>query len=296
MRERCNLCESEEFELFKNELRERDGKFQVFRCLGCSHMQLLPRPTEEEDRKFYDENRQDKNREKVIDYDMLYANNLFDTTKHVELVRELNKNTGSRILDIGSGYGFFVNELFKCGFRNVTGIEPSCERREFAEKYGSAPVIDYDINTPESEIGRFDLITLFHVLEHLSDPIAFLNKTRRLMEPGGIFVCEVPNADELLLETCEEYYEFYWIRAHLNYFNRKTMESCFEKAGFKNVEIRYRQRYGLDNLCNWLRTGKPQIDKPVFEIAETYKPVESFFREHLESKGRSDAIIAIAGI
>ena len=106
----------------------------------------------------------------------------------------------------------------------------------------------------------------------------------------------MPNVREMLLDNCKEYNDFYWIRAHLNYFSDVTLLDCIKKAGYRDIEIRFEQRYGLVNLCNWLIAGKPQIEKPVFEIIDAYKPVESFYRKHLESTGKSDAIIAIVRI
>lgn len=296
MKDLCNLCNAESFELIKSELRDEKEKFKVYRCKNCGHIQLLPKPREEEDKEFYDKNLQDKNRGKEIDYKKLYNNNLFDTRRHVRLVKELKRDTDCSILDIGAGYGFFVNALYGEGYKNVLGIEISGERRELAIENGAAKIIDFDIYRPEENIGTFDVITIFHVLEHVGQPIEFLEKLKSYLKPGGLLICEVPNVDELLINECPPYNDFYWIRAHLNYFGNKTLDDCFRQAGFEKREIRYEQRYGLLNLSNWLTTGMPQIDRPLFEIPEVYKPVERMYRAFLEEKGVSDAIIMIAGV
>lgn len=295
MGDRCNLCNTGEFELVKSQLRDDKVKYKVFRCTMCGHIQLLPRPTEQEDKEFYNKNLQDRRRQKEIDYEKLWANNLFDTARHVRLLRELcDDNTDMRILDIGAGYGFFVRALYEAGYGDVTGIEVSEERRAFAREHTPVPIIDYDVNNLCPDIGTFDIITLFHVLEHMPEPVVFLKKIKILLRPGTFFICEVPNVRELLLEQCPAYNDFYWIRAHLNYFSRDTLANCFRRAGYVNVEMRFEQRYGLINLCNWFTVGKPQIERPVFEISDAYKPVEVFYRDYLASQGRSDALIAIA--
>lgn len=294
MKDNCNLCNSQEFKLIKSELRDDKGNYKVFKCQACSHIQLLPRPIEKKDKEFYDRNLQDKNRQKEIDYEKLKINNQFDTARHVRFIQELCKDTTCSILDIGSGYGFFVNELCRCGYKNVTGIEISEERRNMALAHGNTHIINFNVNKPDRGIGRSDVITLFHVLEHMANPILFLKNIKPLLNKEGIFICEVPNVREMLLENSREYNDFYWIRAHLNYFSDRTLSDCFRKAGYDDVEIRFEQRYGLINLCNWLTTGKPQIEKPIFEIADAYKPVESFYRKFTERLGKSDALIAIA--
>ena len=289
----CNLCNSNQFDLVKNELRDEKTTFKVYQCITCGHIQLLPKPDENDDREFYSKNLQDKNRKKEIDYDKLRANNLFDTRRHVRLIKALSDDVNCSILDIGSGYGFFLTELYNHGYKNVTGIEISAERRDMALKHNTLKIVDHDVNKPDHDIGKYDIVTLFHILEHMADPIGFLKNIHKLIKPKGMFICEVPNVRELLLDNCMAYNDFYWIRAHVNYFSDKTLSDCFNKAGYEDVEIRYEQRYGLINLCNWLSYGKPQIEKPVFEIVEPYKSVEHHYKQWLELQGKSDAMLAI---
>jgi 2-polyprenyl-3-methyl-5-hydroxy-6-metoxy-1,4-benzoquinol methylase len=294
IREKCNLCNSAGFKLVKAVLREGRQKSKVYQCLKCGHIQLLPRPTPEDDRLFYDKNLQDKNRRKIIEYGKLQANNSFDTRRHVRLVEELCRNRKTRIADIGAGYGFFVDALFHGGYKNVLGIEISEERRKLGISNTRAKMIDFDVNHPGRDIGKFGLVTIFHVLEHMALPIEFLKNCRKLLGSRGILICEVPNVEELLLKTCKAYCDFYWIRAHLNYFSSQTLEKCFKLAGFKDVRIQFVQRYGLNNLAHWMESGSPQIDKPVFEMEAPYKKIEDDYRDFLVTRGASDAVMAIA--
>ena len=296
MNNRCNLCNSTEFDIIAEKLRDEKDRFKVYVCLKCKHVQLFPKPTQEDDKEFYNKNLQDKRRKKEINYEKLRINNQYDTDRHIKLLKNLCPNTNCSILDIGSGYGFLGRELFNNGYTNVLCIEVSKERREIALERGSVQIINFDLNNPDREIGRFDIITLFHVLEHMSDPVLFLKNIRKFMNPTGILVCEVPNCHEMLLDYCRAYYDFYWIRAHLNYFHYDTLMLCFEKGGFEKIEIDFDQRYGLINLCNWLDTGKPQIESPIFEINEAYAPIENRYREFLKSNKKSDTIIACARI
>lgn len=292
--EKCNLCGSNQFKLLKFRLREGQGLHKVFECEVCSHIQLLPRPTKKEDSIFYNKNLQDKNSKKVIEYEVLRQNNSYDTRRHVRLIQKLCKNNSAEIVDIGSGYGFFVDALVRVGYKNVVGIEISTERRAISLQYSSVPVIDFDINRHKRHIGTFDVVTSFHILEHMADPIIFLKNIKNLLKKNGRLICEVPNVDELMLSTCKAYNDFYWIRAHLNYFSKKSLKDCFKKAGFKKVRIYFEQRYGLFNLCHWLTTGTPQIDKPIFEMSQPYRIFEDYYRSVLSEQGRTDAIIAIA--
>lgn len=289
----CNLCGGGKFELVKDFLRDDQTKFKVYACQKCGHIQLLPKPTDEDEKEFYNRNQQDKNRGKEIDYEKLAANQRFDTDRHVALIKKLFPKKSS-ILDIGAGYGLFVAALYEAGYKKVKGLEISRERRAIAQAHTPAPILEHDVAAGPNVIGQYDVITLFHVLEHTTDPVFFLQQIKALLKPKGTFICEVPNVDDQLLANSKEYHDFYWIRAHLNYFNGKTLKKAFTSAGFKKIKLVYAQRYGLLNLSNWLLYGKPQIERPVFEINRDYAAVEDGYRKLLEKKGRSDALLAIA--
>jgi len=200
----------------------------------------------------------------------------------------------SRLLDIGAGYGFLLNELHKNGYKNIVGIEISGERRNIALEHCPVEIMALDVNRPNTDIGDFNVVTLFHVLEHVSQPVDFLKCIRKFIKPGGVLICEVPNVEELLLEECEQYNDFYWIRAHLSYFSQKTILECLRKAQYRHVEVQFEQRYGVMNLCNWLSYGTPQIEKPVFTINARYSWIEEAYRKEVKRIGKSDTIIALA--
>lgn len=290
----CNLCRSETFTLIKSRLRNGQSRYKVYRCEACGHIQLLPKPTPEEDHEYYGKNRQDRDTGKTIDIEKLQQNSSHDTARYVRFIQS-RFTTDQRLLDVGAGYGFFVEALRKAGYQNVLGVDISEERIALAPPVTAVEILNADVTNPDEPLGRFDVVTLFHVLEHMHDPIAFLRDLRRLrLVDGGTMVCEVPNVDELLLEVSEAYHDFYWIRAHLNYFGRAILLTVLEQAGFRDIEIIYQQRYGLLNLANWLMFGKPQIDHPIFEIDPPYRFVEQFYRSQLEMQGRSDSLMAVA--
>jgi len=291
---KCNLCDYGEFDLVKSRLRAGQDKFKVYKCKKCNHIQLLPKPTEADDKEFYSNNLQDKNCKKTIDLAKLKENHGDDTDRYVQLIKASFPHN-SAILDIGVGYGFFVSELFRNGYKNVKGLEISDERRELALKHSPVPIASHDVSAGPAVIGKYDVITLFHVLEHLADPIEFLKNIKALLKPEGVLILEVPNVKELLLDNSKEYNDFYWIRAHLNYFDQETLSYALKKAGFKKIALQHVQRYGLLNLSNWLLYGKPQIEKPIFNIKGDFKEVELFYRDYLIKSKKTDSLQVMAG-
>ena len=287
----CNLCGDNLFEKVADKLRDTDNP-KVYRCLSCGHMQLLPRPIRTEEKQYYDEDRQEKAIRPEVNLDKLRANFKSDIRRRAEFIsKKFSKEKA--ILDVGCGYGFFLEEMIQRSY-SIKGIEISRERRNLAETIVNVPVLDINLSEPDTGNEQADIVTLFHVLEHIIDPVGFCRNIYKLLKSGGCFVVEVPNVDELMLDACAAYNKFYWIRAHLNYFSRRTLAEVLKKAGFKNTEIIYVQRYGVENLCHWLMTGAPQIEKPVFEIEKPYDWLESYYRKYLEETGRSDTLFAVA--
>lgn len=292
MTDTCSLCGQASFESVVGHVRDDETR-GVRRCESCGHLQVLPRPTAEEDRAFYDANSQDLARGKEIDYEKLRGNNAYDTDRHVRLIESLGASREARVLDVGAGYGFFANALADAGFSAVTGFEISRDRRTLGNERGSVELLEVDAAEPGEHAGAYDVVTCFHVVEHTADPVSFVAALARLVAPGGTLVLEVPNAREMMLETVPAYFDFYWIRAHLNYFTAETLTRCVREAGLPEPEIRFEQRYGIENLSAWLATGKPQIDRPTFETQGAYRPLEEQYRAWLVEQGRTDAVIAI---
>ncbi len=261
------------------------------KCQGCGLLQLSPIPSIKEDKEFYDENRQSKNIGEPRNLTTIKQNSLADSKRRMEMVRlYLKKN--DTILDIGSGYGFFLEEMRNCGY-NVTGIEISKERRQISSRITSAKVLNVDLNEKEISLPKFDCITLFHVLEHIREPILFLKIIKKYLAKNGKLIIEVPNADDILLDASKKYKDFYWQRAHLAYFATGTLKQVVRKAGFSVIDTFYIQRYGIENFMNWLISGKPQLKSPEFQTKSVYKWLEDYYKKYLCKMGKSDTLIVI---
>jgi SAM-dependent methyltransferase len=126
-------------------------------------------------------------------------------------------------LDFGCSTGIQLHD-FHLKYRNeMVGVEPDPVRREHAREKGVRAYASMD-ELLECEPGRFDLISLFHVLEHLSDPVDSLVLMReRFLEPGGWLLLEVPNL------YGHDSFEI----AHLYAFSSLTLNMTLKKAGFQ---------------------------------------------------------------
>jgi len=202
----------------------RDSKIHfVSQCQICSHKQLFPISTKQELKEFYDKDMQLKLGKFSIE--QVHKQSLIDVERRSKIVPKKGK-----IMDIGSGYGTFLEKMKNY---DITGVEPSIKRRQIAK-------VKILKNLPKH--GKYDTICMFHVLEHLNYPIEYLSNLKPLLNKSGVLIIEVPNSDDIQLKK-EKYSKQFWQLAHLHYFNPSTLRLTLKSAGFSKIKIKGVQRY-----------------------------------------------------
>lgn len=157
-----------------------------------------------------------------------------------------------RVLDVGCGASGFLRRAGTLA-KEVVGVEPETRVREF---YRDALQIHSDL---DGVSGGFDLVTAFHVLEHVPDPRGMLRRLGRFVVPGGRIVIEVPSSDDALLSLygCGPFQGFTYWSQHLFLFNAETLRRVAVQAGLRVLSVEQCQRYPLANHLHWLSQGRP---------------------------------------
>lgn len=194
-----------------------------------------------------------------------------------------------RVLDLGAGACGFVRMVQDQGIAAaVAGVEP--ERRVRAH-WGSRLEL-YD--SLEAAPGAYDVITAFHVFEHLPDPRAMLASIRERLVPGGFAIIEVPSASDALLTLYRSsaFQSFTYWSQHLFLFTAPTLRDLAHQAGFRRVRVEQLQRYPLANHLHWLLKRKPgghhrwsALDTPLLNAP---------YARALSALGRCDTLTAYA--
>jgi len=135
---------------------------------------------------------------------------------------------GARALDIGCDTGLLLDALRELGY-HTEGIERSPAGVQ-AEAAGHE-VHALDIEVTDLGLGRYDLITMTHVLEHLREPVRGLVWIRRHLAPGGLAVIEVPNWGDLLRPLWGRRFRPLELGDHISFFERSTLAAALTRAG-----------------------------------------------------------------
>lgn len=153
----------------------------------------------------------------------------------LEIFERLIPRERRRLLDIGSGPGFFLRTAKERGWR-VLGIEPSKQAASHARQMGIEVVEGFfDADTAQG-LGRFDVVHLNNVLEHVPNPIELIAVARELLSDGGVLCINVPNDFTPFQEAARTTrgIKQWWVAPphHLNYFDFDSLSRLVERLGF----------------------------------------------------------------
>ncbi|WP_366185761.1 class I SAM-dependent methyltransferase [Flavobacterium ovatum] len=178
----------------------------------------------------------------------------------LNLINELQSAKGS-ILDIGAGTGDFLNVAKDNGWKTI-GIEPSDRAKGIAISKG----IDFANATSDLDNHSFDVITMWHVLEHVPDLDFQIKELKRLLKPTGSLIIAVPNFKSFDAKHYKEFWAAYDVPIHFWHFSKKAIQSLFEKEAMqleKVLPMKFDSFY-VSLLSEKYKTGKMNFVKAFF--------------------------------
>jgi len=141
------------------------------------------------------------------------------------------------LLDIGCGAGFFLKLAAEAGY-SVEGVEISPYAVDYARNKLGLSVFLGDLQAAALSPESFDIITLWHVLEHVRDPREFLAQVYALLKSKGLLALEVPNVGSSAARISGTEWELMSPKEHFYYFTPATLRRYLEEAGFSIVSTR----------------------------------------------------------
>jgi SAM-dependent methyltransferase len=221
--------------------------FSIKRCTACDLQQVVPLPSNAALHAHY-QNPAYFNGEETQGY-ASYADMHRAFLPHYRrrLRRLAQRIPCGRLLDFGCADGFFLSVARAAGW-DIAGVELSHAMAEQAQR-------DLQIVVPSrvDELGdaQFDAITLWEVIEHLSDPLMQLCALEQRLRPGGVVMLSTPNTGHWQAQREPDRWEGYRPPSHLLFFTEKTLYTTLQRAGFTHITI---ERVApLPPLPGWLR-------------------------------------------
>ena len=248
----CFLCGSKKSKIIHNGVRG-DPSIDVIKCENCGLIRLSKFIADLED--YYSSSKMRIGDDETNLKEIEVAAAVDDERRYKFISRMIENKT---YLDFGCGAGG-VLKLAQNKAQNVFGIEP--EKAMFRainnEGIKCYPSLKHALNELN---GSVDVVSLFHVLEHLDDPIGYLNELKKLLSTNGKIIIEVPNADDALLSLYESkaFADFTYWESHLYLYNNTTFAELIRQAGLKIQFLGQIQRYPLHK--EWAMLSNEKLD------------------------------------
>jgi SAM-dependent methyltransferase len=218
----------------------RAQEYDVIACAVCGYRHVVPLPDPEAMEREYREAYYSEEKPTFLAHageDQDWAR--LAQTDRLEIFERLLPRLSRRLLDVGSGPGFFLQTAKERGWR-VLGIEPSRQAAAHARDLG-LEVVEGLFNADTAPgLGRFDVVHLNNVLEHVADPVELLALARELLDKGGLLCLNVPNdfsPFQASARAALNLREWWAAPPHrLNYFDFESLSLLVSRLGFDICE------------------------------------------------------------
>ncbi len=282
--EKCALCGGQKTKrifVARNKhgrhMLDAKDKFDIFSCLECGSVFLKKMDINEEYYKKYYESGYYENQKisRILDKAVgLLVNFSLKRKQKIIINNFRNKKRKISILDIGCGNGGFLSSLKNDKF-DKSGVEINQEAAKVCEKKG---INVYNQNLIDIDFGdkKFNVITMWHVLEHITNPIDYFHKIRDILDDEGVVILQTPNSNSIGSICGGKNWFHLDSPRHLILYNKKSVDWLYRKTGFRIRKIKNEfYDYPLDLFWS------VKASRLKFAIYPLYPIFKFFSKEHL---------------
>jgi ubiquinone/menaquinone biosynthesis C-methylase UbiE len=225
----CDICGVKEYSLIFEAKDYLTGAVQkVVRCKKCGLAYVNPRPSPKELSDFYPQQYYGEN---PFFYEKLDA-----FLRFRELSNTIKK--GDIILDVGCGRGLLLSKLQRIGCE-VWGTELSEVSARYAKENLNLSVISKNLNDCIFDKDYFDVVTMFHSLEHMMSPMKIVEEIYRILKPDGTLIIELPRFNSLYTRIFRDKWFHLDVPRHLYHFSDSTLQKLLASAGFDIIKEKH---------------------------------------------------------
>jgi SAM-dependent methyltransferase len=301
----CSICDAgvEEFDPYADV-----QKWTYVRCRSCGVVSLHPIPNSNSLLSYYNQNY-------MVPKDAYARGAARYAPSILEDMRKRFPRRG-KLLEIGASYGFFLDIARRDGW-GVSGVELDDNAAKYGRDILKIPIFSGTVeNAFPSLAPPYDVIVIFHVIEHVPDPIPFLELCRRVLAPNGVLILRTPNIESWIASVTRSYWQWQCPPAHIHLFSPKALDVALERSGFRVERLWSWQGDAHNNLfelaCasarflsrakeipaisssrqSWASQWQVRMGSGLSEII--YYPFHVFLDPHLESKRLQPELVVIA--
>jgi len=228
----CPICESARINLFltaKDYFLSSDI-FSIVKCQDCGFKFTNPRPEKTELGKYYESSDyiSHSNKQKGIFASLYQIIRKYTLSQKYSIITKFQP--AGEILDIGCATGQLLHYMKSNGWKTV-GIEPDDKTRERAISEFGLDVFPED-HLDTLDVASFDVITMWHVLEHVADLNGRIEQLKILIKANGTLIIAVPNCEAYDAEIYGPFWAGYDLPRHLYHFSKSDIKLLLEKHGF----------------------------------------------------------------
>ncbi len=289
---------------------------RVVKCNRCGLVRLMGvRATENKLKEYYQKQyvKEEHGKGVKAEIDTLFTSFYPVQRDRIDTIQKYLKKTHT-LLEIGSSAGYFLHAVKKY-VKNVYGIEFNPEEARYATEVKGVKTSTNELKNSEFCDMKFDHICLFQLLEHIPNPITFLQELKNYLTPKGYIHIEIPNILDPLVNLFDnkEFRNFFYQKPHLYYFSPKTLKMVVDKTGLAIVELKPFQQTSITNTLNWiyLRTSQPSrweciqtfistkyidapgVDKVKNKINKMFQKFNAEYKKILEESKFTDNLFCI---
>ena len=246
MKNHCFLCYSIDFVPLWIK-----GKYRIMMCNNCSFVFTVPLRSRKQMNKFY------------CTFDYSSSNEVEsiirkDAKRSLTYIEKYVRKKG-KLLDVGCGRGYFLDEARKTGWR-IYGIDYSDNLINYAKNTLLLNVQRGDMFHFRSK-QRFDVVTLNQVIEHVFNPNDLIKKCYELLKPGGVIYVATPNIGSVAAKVARENFDHLIPPEHLGYFSKRTLSAVLQRNHFRALYLgSWSYAVDLAGILKRLIKGKRKID------------------------------------
>jgi 2-polyprenyl-3-methyl-5-hydroxy-6-metoxy-1,4-benzoquinol methylase len=231
----CALCgkdEPEQLHLGQDRAYGRPGQFPIVRCRNCDLVYVNPRPVLDAIGYYYPTNYEPyRKAPEEARFKIQQLHQRLKLRGRCLAVTRVRRQ--GRLLDVGCATGTFLAEMRRYGDWQVCGVEPNQWAARYAQERLGLDVFHGHLSEASFPDGRFDVVTMWDVLEHLHDPRQTLAEIFRILKPDGFLICSVPNLDSIDAKLFGRFWIGLDVPRHLYVYSKHTLSAMLRAEGLQ---------------------------------------------------------------